>query len=126
MAKKLTGFCVSVEDHPGVVASIAGTLGKQGINIDGCTAVSFDGTGVVYFVTNNTEATTTALNKAGIKYTTKEFFEVSVQDKPDELTKITKPLADAKINITALFITTRKSVVIEVDQTAKATTILQK
>jgi hypothetical protein len=126
MQNKLTGFYVKVEDHPGVIASIADVVGKQGINIDGCTGISLDGKGVIYFITNNTQETTVVLNKAGIKFETREFLEISIQDKPGELAKLTKSLADVKININALFISLRKTIVIAVDKTDQAAKILQK
>lgn len=126
MANKVTGFCVKAEDRPGIVANLATILGKQDINIDGCTAISFNGKGVICFITNNPQTTTTALNKAGIKHETRELLEISVQDKPSELAKITQSLADANININALFISLRKTVVIEVDKIAEATKILKK
>lgn len=126
MAKKVVGFCIKVEDRPGTLDAIADLMGKQGINIDGCSGISSGGKGIVYLIANNPQKATEILNKAGVKYEIRELLEVNVQDKPGELAKVTQALAEAKVNITALFITMQKAVVIDVDQIAQAVKALQK
>lgn len=126
MVKKLNGFCFKAEDRPGVIASLADIISKAGINIDACAAISFNGKGVIYFTTNNPQAATDALNKAGTKFETHELLEINVQDKPGELAKISHSLSEAKINIHAMFMTMRKTIILEVDQIEQAIKILQK
>lgn len=126
MTKKVVGFYFKVEDRPGVFASLADIPGKQGINIDGCAGITLDSKGGICLVANNPQKATEAFNKAGVKYETKELLEFNLQDKPGELAKIAHALADAKVNINALFTTSRKTVVIAVDKTSEALTVLQK
>ncbi len=126
MVKKLVGFSFKVDDRPGALASALEIIGKDGFNIEACAAISSEGKGAVCLVTNNPQKTTEAFNKAGIKYELKELIEINVPDKPGELAKITHALGEAKVNISFLFITMRKTVAIAVDNTSEAVTTLQK
>lgn len=126
MAKSVLEFCFKVEDRPGILASIAEVFAKEGININGCTAIKCDNKGMICLITNNSQGAASALKKAGIKHETHELFEVSIQDKPGELARLTKALADEKVNVTVAYITMRKTIVLGVDNVAAATKVFQK
>ena len=126
MAKTVLDYSFNVENHPGALASLAELIAAEGINLDGCFGAASADKGVVHIHTNNPQATSQLLNGAGIKFETRELFELDVQDKPGELAKLARSLADAKVNITLFYITMKPSLVLGVDNVSAAKQVFQR
>ncbi len=126
MATKISAFSFEVENKPGSFAAIAEVIAKENVNIEGCTGTVCEGKGFILINTNNSQTAASALKKAGFKYETQELLEIKVQDKPGELAKILRALADAGVNITSQYLTMKQTVVFAVDNILSATKALQK
>lgn len=126
MAKTVQDYSFNIEDRPGALADVAELLAKEGINVEGGLGITSQGKGVIHLHTNNAQATAKALQQAGIKFDKRELLEISVQDKPGELAKISRALADAGVNLRLFYITMKKTVVVDVDNASAAKQVFQK
>jgi hypothetical protein len=112
MATELT---VILEDRPGTLARLGGTLGDAGINIAAIHGVSREGKGFVQIVPSDPDRAARALDAAGIPYTRREVLIVRVLDEPGTLGDVALVMSHAGINIDSVYVTTRGHVVLGVD-----------
>lgn len=115
-----TEFAVTVENRLGALAELTEALAKTGVNIMAIHGAPCDEAGIVQFVTNNPDATMLALRDAAIEFATHEVLLVSLRDEPGSLARLARNLADANININAIYITMGQQVVLDVDNLRKA------
>lgn len=95
---------VETQDRPGVIAAIGELLGRHGINIKAAAAFVHDGHGVLHFVVDDADEATVALKSGGWDVVQRrEVLEVSLDDRPGELGRYARRLADAGININTLY-----------------------
>lgn len=115
MAKQLT---VSLpEDKPGTFARAADALGRAGVNIDGVAEVK----GTVHFLVQDAAAARKALEGAGFKVQAeRDVLVAELADRPGELARIVRKIADAGVNLEAVYLATRTRAVITADDLAKA------
>jgi hypothetical protein len=117
MAKDLT---VTLEDHPGALADLGEALGKAGINIEGLCGVPGGGKGVVHFLVEDASGARSALEAVGIHVEDeRDVLVVDVQDRPGELGKTCRKLANAGVNINLTYFS-MKGLVIGADDLDKA------
>jgi hypothetical protein len=110
-----TEFTMALTDRPGTLAGLGGVLGDARVNIEAIQGVSLEGKGLVRFVPNDPEKTARALDEAAIVYTRREVLIVKVLDEPGMLGDVALVMAQAGINIDAVYVTTRGHVVLGVD-----------
>ncbi len=94
-----------LEDRPGGIARIAETLGNVEINIEGIAGLGMRGDGMVRLVVNNAEPAEAALRNAGVQFTRREVLLLNLANKPGELARLTRALADAGVNLTSFYLT---------------------
>ena len=95
---------VETQDRPGVIAAIGEVLGDRGINIKAAAAFAHEGHGFLHFVVDDADEATVALKSAGWDVAQRrEVLEVSLDDRPGELGRYARRLADAGININTLY-----------------------
>lgn len=95
---------IDAEDRPGVIADIGELFGESDVNITAAAAFAIEGRGVLHFVVNDADRALAALKRAGWKVTrTREVLAVSLDDRPGELGRYARRLANAGINIRALY-----------------------
>ena len=99
-----TEFSVTLEDRPGTLADLGEALGSAGVNIRSLAGFAVEGKGHTKLVTDNDAATRSALSGAGIAYTDREILEVTLDDRPGELGRFARKMADAGINIDSGFL----------------------
>jgi hypothetical protein len=97
----MNAFIVDLKNRPGEVATVAEALATKGINITGFTGATCGDSGTVVLTTSDEAATRRALTDAGHTYRETELILVGVPDQPGSLAKVTRKLADAKVNIEA-------------------------
>jgi len=97
-------FRITTPDTPGTFASIAETLSKANINIEGGLEYSFGGSGYFCFITNNPGKTSSVLEEGGISYTTNDVVVTTLKNAPGALAKLTTALAKAGVNITSFYV----------------------
>jgi len=118
MAKDLT---VVLEDRPGTLAALGEALGKGGVNVEGICAVPAGGKATVHILVEDSSAARQALQKAGVQVAgEQDVLVMSMEDKPGSLGAVARKLANAGVNITALYLATRTRVVIVASDMAKA------
>ncbi len=115
-----TEFTVALEDRLGVIADLSEALAKNGVNIMAIHGTPCGGQGIIQFVTNDADATMLALKDAGIRFVTHEVLIVSLVDEPGSLARLSRALANAGININALYITMGQQIVLDVSDLRKA------
>jgi hypothetical protein len=121
-------FEIFVSDRPGELAKVADVLGSNGINIMAIASERSE-TPVIRIVTNDEQSTRTALSKANFRFRENEALVVDLADRPGELAKMAKRLANAGINIDSIYIlnknATTTSVAIVVSDLKKAKEVLR-
>lgn len=118
MPKDLT---VILQDRPGTLATAAEALGKAGVNIEGNCGFPCGGEGVWHVLVEDAAAARKALQSAGFTVRAeRDVLVVEVPDRPGELGKAARRIANTGANIDLVYLTTRMRVVIGVDDLAKA------
>lgn len=108
-------FTVKLEHHPGTLARVGGVLGDADVNITAIQGMPCEGVAVVQFLVDNPARAKAALRKAEIPYTTREVLLVNVLNEPGMLGDVALVMADAGINIDAVYLSTTGQVVLGVD-----------
>lgn len=118
MAKDLT---VILNNVPGTFASMGEALGNAGINIDGICGFPAEGEGVVHLLVEDTEGAKKALAGAGHEVRSeREVLVVDVQDKPGEVGRVCRAIADAGVNLDLVYPTNKGQLVLGADDVGKA------
>src|SRR5579863_2400753 len=96
---------ITLANRPGALADIGDALGRAGVSVEGGGAWVVNGQGVAHFLLQDPVAARTALEAAGIRVL--EEREVLVQRldqaQPGQLGKISRRMADAGVNIEAIY-----------------------
>lgn len=120
----MTEFVVSMENRPGRLAALTEILAAVGVNIEALAAYGHDGEGTVRLIVDNAEATRRALADAGLHNEERTVLSALLPHRPGELARLTRSLADAGVNIDALYVLNSNADGIElalsVDQPATA------
>ncbi len=121
MAKDLT---VSLEDKPGTLADLGEALGNAGVNIEGICGLGVEGRGIIHVLVEDAAKARQALEGAGIKVEGEAdpiVSEVkSSADKPGELGRMARAIADAGVNVQAMYLATHDRGVLVTTDNAKA------
>jgi len=120
---------VLVEDKVGILADISYILGKAKINIDSISATTIGTKGVITLTVSDEKRTKEVLENNGYKIYSSDVLVVKLEDKPGELAKVSKMLADDKVNIENVHVLTKDKshalYALKVDKMAKAQKILK-
>ena len=108
-------FTIFLTDRPGTLAGLGAALGDADVNIEAIQGVTLEGKALVRFVPNDPDNAARALDEAAIAYTRREVLVVKVLDEPGMLGDVALVMAQAGINIDAVYVTTRGHVVLGVD-----------
>lgn len=94
---------VSVKDQPGELHKIGTAFGKAGVNIMAVALFTISNEGRIHFVVSDIEKGKKELEKLKYKPTTGDVLIIELKHSPGELSRVTKLLAEANINITLLY-----------------------
>jgi hypothetical protein len=124
-----TDLGVTVEDRPGGLADIGEALGNAGINIEGLCGMGLGDRGVIHLLVEDGAAARAALEGAGL--TVESESEAIVSEIPGDgvstpgtLGKMARAVADAGVNMKALYLATNNRAVAVTDDNAKARSAL--
>lgn len=118
MAKDLT---VMLENRPGTLAAMGEALGKAGVNIEGSSGFVVEGKGFLHILVEDAAAARRALEAAGIQVGgVRDVLVVNIPDRPGELGKLSRRIANAGVNIDLFYLTTKGQVVLGADNLEKA------
>ena len=100
-----TEIVIEAEDRPGMMASLGELLGEARVNITAAAAFTHDGRGFLHFVVQEADRAVSALREACWEIVgVQEVLSISLDDRPGELGRFARRLADAGVNITSLYI----------------------
>ncbi|HXF56779.1 MAG TPA: ACT domain-containing protein [Actinomycetota bacterium] len=116
-----TDLTVIVEDRPGMLASIGETLGNAGINIEGVCGFPCEGQGVIHVLVEDGASAASVLKDHGFDVREqREVIVLSVEDRPGELGRVARKIADAGVNVQVGYVATNNRLVFGVDDLEKA------
>lgn len=115
-----TEFSVVLEDRPGALAEMTEGLAKNAVNIIAIHASPCGDEWVVQFITNNADATIDALRDMDYEYTVREVLLVTLPHEPGSLARLSRALANAGININAVYVSIERQIVLDVSNLRKA------
>jgi hypothetical protein len=100
-----TEIVIEAEDRPGMMASLGELLGEADVNITAAAVFTHDGRGFLHFVVQEADRAVSALRDACWEIVgVQEVLTISLDDRPGELGRLARRLANAGINITSLYI----------------------
>jgi hypothetical protein len=118
-------FVLIPDDQPGVLARLGEAAGKAGINIEGISAFTGEGKGVVHVLVPDAEGALEALSAAGLDVrAARDVIVVDIEDRPGALGEFTRRLADENINVEQAYIATNNRLVLAVDDIGRARELL--
>ncbi len=119
-------FVLIPDDQPGVLARLGEAAGAAGINIEGISAFTGQGKGVVHVLVEDAEAALVALTEAGLEVRgARDVIIVDIEDRPGALGEFTRKLADENINVEQAYIATNNRLVLAVDDIERARELFQ-
>ena len=116
---------VILEDKPGTIADMGEALGKAGINIEGMCGFPCEGKGIIHVLVEDASPARKALEEAGL--VVKDVRQVlvwDIPDKPGELGRACRRVADAGVNVDLLYVASGTRVVLGADDLDKAKAVL--
>lgn len=118
-------FVLIPDDEPGVLARLGEALGAAEINIEGLSAFTGQGKGVVHVLVPDAEHALTVLSDAGFDVrAARDVVVVDIEDRPGAMGEITRRVADADINIEQAYLATGSRMVMVVDKVEAARSLL--
>ena len=125
----MTEFVVAMENRPGRLAALTEALADAGVNIEALTAHGYDGEASVRLIVSDSTAAARVLAEAGLQYEERTVLTVHLPHRPGELAKLTRSLANASVNIDAIYVLKTNAdgveLALSVDQPATALPHLQ-
>jgi hypothetical protein len=119
-----TDLAVSVEDRPGGLADVGEALGNAGINIEGLCGLGLGDRGLIHLLVEDGAAARAALEAAGLHVEGEAEAIVSPLpgdvDAPGTLGKMARAVAEAGVNMRAVYLATNNRAVAVTDDNAKA------
>ncbi len=104
-----TELSVVLPNRPGSLASLAEALGKGGVNIESIAAVPVGNTGDVRLIVSDAAKARAALAGGGIECrASRDVLSIDLADQPGELGRVARKLADAGVNIDAVYVLGQK------------------
>lgn len=104
----LEEIILTVDDRPGVLAEIGELLGGSGVNIETLSASTFQGRGVIHLVVDDGEDAGEVLASRGFTVeASRPVLTTTLDDRPGELGRYCKRLADQGVQISAAYVVKR-------------------
>jgi hypothetical protein len=124
-----TDLTVVLDDRAGQLAHMGEALGDAGVNIEGFSATTHDGIGVVHVLVDNAMVAQNALILADIKVEGEADAVVidltDDADKPGSLGRVAGRVASAGINVSVAYLATHDRAVLVTSDNEKAREALQ-
>lgn len=99
---------IVAKNDVGSLAALAEVLGNMGVNIEAISAYEKDNKAVFRVLTNDVNTTMKAISKLPEMYATEsDIIVIRMQNRPGELGKVTRKLANKEVNLESLYIVSR-------------------
>ena len=100
----MTEFTVHLANRPGMLATLTEQLASAGINIEALAAFGFDEEGIVRLIVDDDVTTRSVLGKAGVAFEERSIQVTTLPHRPGALATLARRLADAGVNIDAVYL----------------------
>jgi len=97
-------FRIKLMDRPGELDRLVNLLANHNINIKAIAAVVSGPQPIIGIVGDDEIQVQTALEQGGFPFETRELLTFSLPDKPGELAKLTRQLANAMVNLESIYL----------------------
>ncbi len=112
---------VKLENQPGTIADLGEALGAAGINIHGVCGFPCEGAGIIHVLVDDPDASKEAFAAAELEAgSERPVLVIDLEDRPGELGKHARRMADAGVNVDLLYLTADSRLVFGVDDLDKA------
>jgi hypothetical protein len=98
----MNAFIIDLDNRPGSLADVTSAIAEKGININGVAGATGTTTGTIAIVTNDEDATRSALQGAGARFREVALASAALEHRPGSLAETARKLADAGVNIEAI------------------------
>jgi hypothetical protein len=97
-------FAVRIGHKPGELARVATALARYGVNVRSLAALAIDGAATVRILPDDAESTRAALVRDNIPFEEHEVATVLLENRAGEVARIASRLADANVNLRAIYV----------------------
>lgn len=97
-------FAIHVTHRPGELAEVANALSLQGVNIKSVAAMALGNQAMLRIIPDDVDAARSALHAANIRFEEKELVTLLLENRAGELTGVAGKLADAGLNLEAVYV----------------------
>lgn len=98
-------FAVQLTHRPGELARVADALSRYGVNIKAVAGLAIDQHVVVRIIADDSDSARMALERANIRFEEEEVVKVLLENRAGELAAVTTKLAEAGVNLRAIYLT---------------------
>ena len=112
---------VIIDDLPGALAQVGEALGSAGVNIGGYSSFTSGVKTHLHVLVEDMEAARSALSESGLEIAQeREVMTVDMEDRPGELGKVARNIANAGVNIDMVYMGTNSRLVVAAYDLEKA------
>ena len=101
----MTDFAIRLTHRPGELARVATALARYGVNVKSLAALAMDGSALVHILPDEADAARAALAANEIAFEETEVVTVLLENRAGEVARIAARLAEAKVNLRAIYVT---------------------
>jgi hypothetical protein len=122
-------FSIHLTHKPGELSRIANALARKGVNIRSLAAITFGNQGVIRLLADDVEGARAGLQEANIRFEEAELANVLLENQAGELAVVADKLANAGLNLHAVYVVGLEGDLIELaiaaDDVKKAKKLLE-
>jgi hypothetical protein len=122
-------FAIHVTDRPGEIVRVANALSRKDVNIKSIAGMGIANQGVIRVIADDIDAARSALQEGNIRFEECDLVTVLLENKAGELADIAAKLANAGLNVHAVYVIGLEGDLVElafaVDDAKKAKKILE-
>ncbi len=97
-------FSVRLSNRPGMLAMLTEQLAEAGVGIEALAAFGMESEGLVRLMVDNEVLTRKILGRDGLEWEERDILTTRLPHTPDALAAMTRRLADAGVNIDAMYL----------------------
>ena len=122
-------FAIQLTHRPGELARVANALAHKSVNIKSLAGLAIGNQVILRFIADDVEAARTALQENNIRFEESELATVLLENQAGELAGLAGKLADAGLNLQAIYVTGLEGDLVELaivtDDVKKAKKLLE-
>jgi hypothetical protein len=116
-----TDLVVHLDNRPGALARASEALSRTGVNVEGVCGYGYGDSGAIHFLVTDRETASEALEEAGFPVIrSREVVVEEMSNEPGVIARHARRMADAKINVEAVYLAAGNRLVIVTDDPPRA------